>query len=218
MTDFPSSTVFGRRIPKRKFYENISVTPALKRVFVEQVNQILWRNKIAPGTVNIAPGVTVAEIEVIALRLNQPKLDQKLLGLIDREIPYHLLFLLEYDGKVQAWIAYKEEAKTGAFKPGRYYHTGWLPPEDLTLRLEGLNMDAVYENLIRQIAGEALGRDDETNDCDIREAVSRDERRRKLQREIDVLQGKVQREKQFNRQVELNAELKRMTKEFESLR
>lgn len=40
-------TEFGKRIPKQKFYENITVSPALKRVFIEQVKTIYWRNKIA---------------------------------------------------------------------------------------------------------------------------------------------------------------------------
>ncbi|WP_286725322.1 DUF4391 domain-containing protein, partial [Pelotomaculum sp. PtaB.Bin117] len=94
MIDLPKSTVFNRRIPKQKFYENLSVTAELKRIFVEQINVIYWRNKISPTTVNIAAGETVAEIEVIEIRLNQPGLDKRVLQLIDREIPYHILFLL----------------------------------------------------------------------------------------------------------------------------
>lgn len=217
MLHFPESTVFGRRIPKTKFYENLSVTPQLKRVFVEQISQIIWQNKIAPGTVNIAPGETVNEIQVIAIRLNQPKLDQKILELIDREIPYHLLFLLEYGDRLQAWIAWKEAGKTSAFKSGKYYHTEWLAPEGLPLRLEGLTMDAVYESLIRQIAGEALDHDSDTDAGDIKKAISRDERRQKLQREIAALENRIHREKQFNRQVELNAALKRLKKEWETI-
>lgn len=217
MSLFPSSTAFGRRIPKNKFYENLPVTPALKRVFVEQINQIIWLNKIAPSTVNIAPGEAVNEIQVIAIHLNQPKLDLKILELIDREIPYHLLFLLEYGDRRQVWIAWKEVAKTSAFKSGRYYHTEWLEPEGLTLRLEGLTMDTVYENLIRQIAGEALSRDNDTADNDIREAINRDERRQKLQREIAALESRIHREKQFNRQVEMNKRLKQLRKALEPL-
>lgn len=56
MLDLPRGTVFNRRIPKQKFYENLSVTAEIKRIFVEQIKVIYWRNKIAPSTVNIAPG------------------------------------------------------------------------------------------------------------------------------------------------------------------
>ena len=177
---------------------------------------IYWRNKISPATVNIAVGKTVAEIEVIEIRLNQPILDKRVLQLIDREIPYHILFLLVHEEKVQAWIGYKEQSQGGkaAFKPGAYYHTDWQPIEDLSLRLDGLNMDTVYEGFIRQIAGERL---ETQGGVDLKDAVARDERRQKLQKEIAGLENKVRNEKQFNRQVELYGELKRLRKELEGL-
>lgn len=216
MIDLPGSTVFNRRIPKQKFYENLSVTAELKRVFVEQINVIYWRNKIAPSTVNIAAGETVAEIEVIEIRLNQPDLDKRVLQLIDREIPYHILFLLMYKEQVQAWIGYKEQSQggTAAFKPGTYYNTEWQAMDELSLRLDGLNMDAVYEGFIRQIAGERL---EDKSGGDLKDAVARDERRQKLQKEITALKKKVRGEKQFNRQVELNGELKRLQAELEEI-
>ncbi|SHI97143.1 protein of unknown function [Geosporobacter subterraneus DSM 17957] len=52
---------------------------------------------------------------------------------------------------------------------------------------------------------------------DLKDAVARDERRQKLQKEIAVLENKVRREKQFNIQVALNGELKRLRKELEGL-
>ena len=212
--NLPSSTVFGKRISKQKFYDNLNVTAQLKRVFVDQINQIIWQNKIAPATINIAAGEIVTEIEVIAIRLNQRELDKRVMPLIDKEIPYHILFLLEYDGEMQAWIGYKEQAKSSAFKPGRYYHTEWLVPEALNLRIDGLNMDKIYENFIRQIAGERFDND---TDSEIKEAISRDERRQKLAKEIAALEKKVRREKQFNRQVELNTKLKTLKEELRLL-
>ena len=216
MIDLPRGTEFNRRIPKQKFYENLSVTAELKRVFVEQINVIYWRNKISPTTVNIAAGETVAEIEVIEIRLNQPGLDKRVLQLIDREIPYHILFLLMYEEQIQAWIGYKEQSRggTAAFKPGNYYNTEWQPVDELCLSLDGLNMDAVYEGFIRQIAGERL---EDKSSGDLKDAIARDERRQKLKKEIAALENKVRREKQFNIQVALNGELKRLKKELEGL-
>ena len=88
MLELPASTVFNRRIPKQKFYDNLSVTPQLKRVFIEQISQIIWQNKIAPVTVNIMEGAAVNEIEVLCIKLNQQGIDTKVLSLIDKEIPY----------------------------------------------------------------------------------------------------------------------------------
>ena len=216
MLNLPNSTEFNRRIPKQKFYENLTVTPALKRVFIDQIKVIYWRNKIAATTMNLAAGDTVTEIEVFEVRLNGPQLDETVLRLIDKEIPYHILFLLEYDGKYQAWTAYKETASSGsnAFKVGAYYHTDWLPEEALPLKVDGLGIDKVYENFVRQIAGEALQADGSET---LKESVERDERRKQLEKQITALQAKVRREKQLNKQVQLNAELKRLREEIEKL-
>lgn len=138
MLALPKTTEFNKRIPKQKFYENLPVTPVLKRAFVEQIRTIWWRNKIAAATVNLAPGEAVTEIEVLELRLNQPSLDEAVLRQIDREIPYHILFLLEHAGKYQAWIGYKEAASgSAAFQVRQYYHTGWMEPERLPIRHGG---------------------------------------------------------------------------------
>ena len=215
MHDFPLSTEFNKRIPKQKFYKNLSVSPILKRIFVEQIRVIWWRNKIAPSTMNLAAGETVTEIEVFEVCLSTPQLDEAVLRQIDKEIPYHILFLLEYEGKYQAWTAYKEAAGSGtnAFKVGTYYHTDWMEESALPLKLDGLNTDKVYENFVRQIAGETLSGADET----LKESVERDKRRQELQKQIAILQVKVRREKQLNKQVQLNAELKRLKKELEEL-
>jgi len=214
MIELPKGTVFNRRIPKQKLYENLSINAELKRIFVEEINTIYWRNKISPTTVNVAPGETVSEIEVIEIRLNQPSLNRRVLQLIDREIPYHLLFLLMHEEQVQAWIGYKEQSKggTAAFKAGTYYNTDWLSVNELSLRLDGLNMDAVYEGFIRQIAGERL---EGNSGDDLKDAVARDERRQLLIKQISKLEKMIRNEKQFNMQVELNAELKQLKKELE---
>lgn len=218
MIGLPKSTEFNRRIPKQKFYENISVAPTLKRVFIDQIKVIYWRNKVAATTMNLAAGATVTELEVFEIKLNGQQLDESVLRQIDKEITYYILFLLEYDGKYQAWTAYKEVAVSGsnAFKVGTYYHTDWLPEGELPLKVEGLSVDKVYENFVRQIAGDALR--SETGKIEsLKESVERDNRRQELEKQIAALQTKVRKEKQLNKQVQLNAEMKKLRKELEEL-
>lgn len=213
MIGLPKSTEFNQRIPKQKFYENISVSPTLKRVFIEQIKVIYWRNKVTATTMNLAAGETVTELEVFEVKLNGQQLDESVLRQIDKEIPYHILFLLEYDGKYQAWTAYKEAAAFGsnAFKVGTYYHTDWLPETELPLKVEGLSVDKVYENFVRQIAGDAL-RSEEGKTESLKESVERDNRRQELEKQVAALQTKVRKERQLNKQVQLNAELKKLKK------
>ena len=216
MLGFPVSTEFNKRIPKQKFYENLDVSPTLRRVFVDQIRIVYWRNKLAASTLNIAAGESVTEIEVFEVRLNEPKLDEAVLKQIDKEIPYHILFILTSDGKAQAWIGYKKAAASGssAFKVNRYYHTDWMPEDELQLRIDGLNMDTVYESLVRQIAGDKLLSESGES---LKESVERDEKKKQLEKQIAALESKMRREKQLNRQMEMNAELKRLRKSLEVL-
>lgn len=216
MIGLPKSTEFNRRIPKQKFYENLTVSPSLKRVFVDQIKVIFWRNKIAATIMNLAAGETVTEIEIFEVKLTEPKLDESVLRQIDKEIPYHIVFLLECDGRYQAWMAYKEAAVSGnnAFKVGTYYHTEWLEESELLLKVEGLNIDKVYENFVRQIAGDVLQAEKQES---LKESVNRDNRRQELQKQITALQHRIRKEKQFNKQMQLNTELKKLKKELEDL-
>lgn len=217
MIGLPKSTEFNKRIPKQKFYENMDISPALKRIFVEQVRIIYWKNKIAAATTNLASGTDVTELEVLEVRLNSPVLDDSLLRQIDKEIPYHILFLLEYQGKYQAWIGYKEAATSGnkAFKVNGYYHTEWMAEDELPLKMEGLNVDAVYENFVRQIAGNKLKA--EVAGESLKESVARDEQKQALQKRIATLQAKIRKEKQLNKQMQMNTERKKLEKKLEEL-
>lgn len=206
--DLPVSTEFNKRIPKQKFYENIAVTPAMKKAFVEQIKIIYWRNKIATTTLNLAAGGQVTEIEVFEVRLSAPKLDESVLRQIDREIPYHILFLLEYEGKYRAVIGYKEAAagKT-AFKVDRYYSTDWLDEDDLPVHLDGLSLDAVYENFVRQIAGEVLA---DKNGTTLKESVEQQKQREQIEKQTATLEAKIRKEKQPKKKFELVQKLSAM--------
>ena len=155
-------------------------------------------------------------LELFEIKLNEKKLDESVLRQIDKETPYHIIFLLEYEGKYQAWTAYKETAVSGnnVFKVGNYYHTEWLKESELPLKVDGLNVDKVYENFVRQIAGDALYTERQES---LKESVERDNQKMELQKQIVVLQQKVRKEKQLNKQVQLNAELKNLKKKLEEL-
>lgn len=217
MIGLPQSTEFNKRIPKQKFYENLTVSASLKHSFVDQIKTIYWRNKIAPSTVNIADGNDVEEIEIFEIKLTGETIDEGILKQMDKEIPYHILFLLEYEGKYQAWIGYKEEAQSGssAFKVNSYYHTDWMSADALPVKMEGLSIDVVYENFVRQIAGWQFG---EANGAEsLKDSVEKDLQKQTLEKQIASLKIKLKKEKQFNKQIELNNEIKKLRKELEEL-
>lgn len=214
MINFPESTVVSKRIPKQKFYDNISITHALKRVFTEDIKQIIWNNKIAASTLNLAAGKNVTEIEVFKVELNSKEINQNVLLQIDREIPYHILFILCFENEVQAWIGYKEEAQGGnnEFKVSAYYHTEWMDKDSLKLQIEGLDIDKVYENFIKQISAETWN-----SEISLSENVRLIEQKGKLQKEIDRLEKLARKEVQPKKKFELVSQKRKIEEELKKI-
>lgn len=202
MLGLPRSTEVNRRVAKEKLYQNATLAPQTREMIKDQIDSVFWRNKLADSTMAISAGETVAEIQIFEIQLRQRELDKRVLPAIAKAIPYKILFILVFGDEAQVWI----EAS------GTFYNTDWQPLGGFMLKFDGLNLDAVYENLARQISGGRLG-----TDGDIEEAVDHDKQRQKLERDITALEKKLLREKQFNKQVELNGELKRLRKELEGL-
>ena len=209
MLGLPTTTEYNKRIPKQKFYENLSVTPALKRIFVEQIQNVIWANKIAPATISVSEGKEVTEIEVFKICLNAGTLDESALKQMDKQIPYHILFVLEYNEKYQVWIGYKEvSGGDNAFKVNKYYHTDWLAEQDLQIKIDGLDMDSIYANLVRQIGGIEKG--NET----LCEQIADREYREKLEKEIAKLEKLARAENQPKKKFELVSRIKELNKEI----
>lgn len=218
MYGLPESTIVNRKIPKKKFYENLNVSPSLKRSFVEEIQTIYWSNKIAPSTVNVQEGNYVKELEVFTIELNGNTLNDAVLRQIDREIPYHILFVLKFEDNVQAWIAYKESSGNNqtAFKVEKYYHSDWQ--KDYRINLDGLNMDEFYENVVRHIAGESFENLVLTQGESLHETVERESLAQQLESKIEKLQKQLRKEKQLNKQFELNGKIRKIKEELRALR
>lgn len=110
---------------------------------------------------------------------------------------------------MQAWTGYKEATESGkaVFKVNRYYHTDWMPEDELTLEIDGLNLDAVWDNFIIQVGGVEL---EQGNSLD--EQIAADERRQKIEKEIAKLEKQARAEKQPKKKFELVQQIKRLKK------
>ena len=224
--NLPESTTFNRRVPKQKFYENCAVSAALKRSFVDEITAIWWRNKLAATTLNLAKGAAGTEIEVFEIELANGHLNEEVLRQMDRMIPYHLLFVLTFENRAQAWIGYKEASGTGAnaFKVSRYYHTDWMPREVLRFSLAGLTLDEVYENLVRNIHAASqpaqTGRDGLRavawrEDLPISANIARDTARARLEKQIAALEKRARAEKQPKKKFGFVQIIKKLKAELE---
>ena len=213
---FPKSTEFNKRIPKTKFYEHIELGRKIKDSFVQDIDSIIWANKIAPSTVNIAAGEKVTEIQVFRIILKQSDFNKDVLKTIDEQIPYHILFIVCYRDKEQAWIGYKEQSgsESRAFKVDSYYHTAWQKPEEMELAIEGLNMDAVYESFVKQISASTapIQWDD---DLSAKDNTAKIEERKKLQKQIEKLERQLRKETQPRKKFEIYQELRSLRQQVE---
>lgn len=200
MQPFPSSTVFGKTIPKTKFYERMSVSASVKHAFVSEVETIVWKNKLSATTLNVQTGERVSEIDVFEMTLKQPTVSDALLRTIDHGVPHHLLFLLRHDELWQAAIGYKEIGKSAITLTVKdYYRTPWQPLDHIHLAISGMTLDEVFDNFVRQI-NTALP---PTSTQPLRTDLETQAQREALQRKLDALTRQLRAEKQPRRQLEL---------------
>ncbi len=215
MLNLSERTYYNKRIPKQKFYDNLKVNTRLEKLFTAEIESIYWKHKLSPETLNISAGKSVQEIEIIEITVRQQGISANIIEAIDREIPYHILFVLRYQDLAQLWISYKESSKNreGKFKVDSYYCTVWAEPDQFSIAVEGLTLDKVYENLILQIAGDKLRHAEET---DLKAAVSKAKETEKLEKQIQQLENNIASEKQFNRQVKMMGELRNLKSRLEN--
>ena len=214
---FPQETIVNKIIPKNKFYEKANISTKLKNSFVNDIDKIIWSNKIAPTTLK---GISnnnsnIPEIEVFTIKLKNNDFDTKILETIDESIPQYIIFLLERDNFFKIAIAFKEKDANfnNKITIKRYFYTDWV--EEPNLEICGNTITAIYENFIKQITTEF---DEIDGEIDFKEQVERTIKINKINSEIAKLKIKMKREPQFNRKCEINRNIKILLKELENLK
>lgn len=212
---YPKQATFGRTLPKNKIYEHSGATAGVRELFVRQVEQIVWQYKLAPETINLPAKPGVPEIQVFAIQLKTPELDLDVLRCIDGAVQFPIIFELNFDGKTQVVAAYKRpsESDTSQWILSDYFATEWLPSDAprTTIPLT-LDLGSLYEQMLQRIIP-LPPRQNES----LAELVTRVELVRVKQREIEKAVGKLAKEKQFNRKIEINATLRQLKTELEQL-
>ena len=213
--DYPKSAAFGRIVPKSKIYEHVSPSKALKELFVGQVDQIVWQYKLAPETINLRQTPSVPEIEIFSIILKDGELKNDVLRSIDQAIAFPLVFELLYGDKCKVIAAYKRPSEADAAKwvVSDYFESAWLPIETPRTPLPVvLDLDALYEHLLSPLMPYPARKGER-----LQQQVERMSMIRFKQREVEKCEGRIQKEKQFNRKVEINAELRILKQEIATL-
>lgn len=212
---YPPSTAFGRIVPKTKIYDHAKATAGLKNKFVQQVDRIIWKFKLAPETINLAAGRGVPEIEVLWLMLKTPDLHDDVLRAIDRAIPFPLIFELHFQGKIQIAAAYKRpnDADSAKWVVSDHFRSAWMPDNANRLPIPvALNLAGLYEKLLDSLLPSETGAGEPLS---VR--VRRAEEIRAKERLLAQINARLAKEKQFNRRIAINAERRALKKELDDL-
>jgi hypothetical protein len=215
MFQLPSSTLVNRKIPKNKFYEKLQANHHLRELFTDQVESIIWKHKLSKDTIRLEPKEDIEEIQIFEVHLKEKSYSLELLRSIDKAIPYPILHVLMYEGQAKLAIAYKERNQTDNNRSvvRSYHETDWQPVESIELSiLQGLDLKAVYENIIRQLLPIKV-----KPEIELTAVLERQAQIDKLTQECERLESRMRAEKQFSKKVELNMELQRKRKELNQL-
>jgi hypothetical protein len=113
---YPKQAELIRSVPKTKIYAYARVGKRIKEGFASQIGEILWKYKLSPETINLPARNGIQEIQVFELKLRTPELDEALLQVIDKAIPFPLLFELVYDDQVSFAASYKRPSAADSQK------------------------------------------------------------------------------------------------------
>ena len=191
--NLPVKTVYGKFIPKEKLYNHTDINASTKEKFVRQIERITWINKISPETVNVKPG-KYSEIEVFRINLKDSNIDDKLIQIIDRAIPYPILFAICYNGYFYLTMPYKDGANIGP-----YFKSNWMGAVNLTLT--GLTIDQIYANILHAIDNSL-----KSDVMSLDEAVEQYAEQQQIQKRIDQLTKQIAKEPNSARRQELAKE------------
>lgn len=187
MLGLPKATELNKKLPKTAVYAKFQMDAAEKAKIDADISRITIVNEVSAAKVNIAPGEKVQAFFVLQVVLKRREFNERTLIVLSKLIPQNMVLLLEYDG----------QAKLAVYHT-KLLQTSWKDPDSLSLAIEGLTMDAVWENVIVQIGGIHL---QAGNTLD--QQIAQDEQKAKLEKEIARLQKQLWAEKQPKKKYEL---------------
>ena len=194
----PKKCEVNKFIPKKVFYEKVEVSSSVREDFVNLVNKITWLYKISPDTIGISKTEKVEEIEIFQIDLKEKKVPNTILKTITKGIPYKILFILKFKNEV----CYSSKVED-------FYKSDWNAYLDFDYN--AINLEIVYENIIKSIIGEKDNKNTFENIIESKKNVV------DLENKISNLKNRIKREKQFNKKVELNKNLNDLMREMEEI-
>lgn len=195
MLGLPQSTEVKRPLPKVQLYKRFDWKPSQRESFDGEVSRLDFVNWIAPRTLPaIAEGTEVKEIFVIEVSLKSRDFDTKSIVLLAKSIPQRVIYLLR-----------SEDNAILAVYHTKLFTSSWQPLDNVSVPLDGLNLDAVWQNIVAFV-----GNLEVTEGQSLTEQIRVDEERARLVRQIESLERLMRSTSQSRRQRELYSEIKKL--------
>ena len=194
MLGLPKSTEMSKQFPKKAVYAKFQMNTAAKEKIDADISRITIVNEIAPNKVNIPAGDEVKNFFVLLVSLKRKEFEEKTIATLSKLIPQNILFVLEFEGQSKLAIYHT-----------KLMQTDWKPTESCTIELRGLNLDKVWENIIRSLE---LGVWNEELSLDENLALRIEQE--KLKKQIEKLEKQARAEKQPKKKFELVQRIKKM--------
>lgn len=200
MLGLPIQTEVKKQLPKSAIYTKFQMNNAQKERIDSDISKLVIVNEILPSTINIAAGENIKAFFVVNVLLKNKKYDERNIAMISKLIPQNILFILEFENEIQLAIYHT-----------KLIHTEWLPKDDTRITLKGLDLDAIWENIILQIGEIEI---EQGNTLDDQIAI--DDKKAKLEKEIARLERQARNEKQPKKKFELVQQVNKLKKELEN--
>lgn len=195
MLGLPQSTEVKRPLPKAQLYKRFDWKPSQRESFDGEVARLEFVNWIAPRTLPaIAEGTEVKEIFVIEVSLKTRDFDPKNIVLLAKSIPQRIIYLLR-----------SEDDAMLAVYHSKLFTSSWQPLDNVTLPLEGLSLDAAWQNIVTFV-----GKLEIAEGNTLSEQISIDEERTKLMRQIESLERQMRSTVQPRRKREIFVEIQKL--------
>ena len=203
--NLPKQTQVNKSIPKKSF--DVYINSKQKKMFVDIIDKIKWTNKISTETINLE-GKEISEIQIFQVALRKKENIKVLLEIIDKSIPYHIIFVLTYENEVMLSVSQKHLHPTNVNNTvvDWTFKTEWSDNEVISYKLNlKESLDFVVKDICLQLSGK-----NEDADLSLNEIVEKESQIKKLEKEINLMKKKIKNQKQFNIKLELNSSLKKL--------
>ncbi|MBO5698838.1 MAG: DUF4391 domain-containing protein [Bacteroidaceae bacterium] len=198
MYGLPVTTEVKKQLPKKAIYAKFDLNTSQRDAFDADISRIDIVAVVSPATVPaLGVGEEVKEFYVLTVQLKRKEYDNKNIALLTKLIPQKMVLALQFEERTQLAIFHT-----------KLIFSAWRQTEETSLSLTGLNLDAVWEGIVKQIGNIQI----ESGNT-LKEQIAADDQRAKLRTQIATLERKMAAEKQPRRKREYFEQIKKLKKQ-----